>query len=158
MRHAQGGVIVSKLFEQIQNDLKDAMKAKDDVKLSALRMLKSAVKNLEIDNPGKPLSDEQVLGIVRKQVKQREEAALEFEKGARKELADKERAEAGVLSGYLPKQISDEELAAIAGPVLEENGIQAKKDFGRAMKLLQEAVSGGADNKRISQYLNGVLQ
>ena len=132
--------------------------ARDASRLDPLRMLKSAVMNLEIANPGKPLTDEMVFQVIQKQIKQRQDSVVEFEKAARPELAAKEKSEMAVLSGYLPKALSDDELKKILDEVLRSSGISSKKEFGKVMKLVQEKTAGKADNKRISDHLNRILQ
>lgn len=149
---------MSQLAQKIQDDIKAAMIAKDAQRLDALRMLKSAVKNLEIANPGKPLTDEQVFQVIQKQIKQRQDAIAEYEKAGRAELAGKEKSELDILSTYLPKQLSDAELQAVIDEVLKANGIASKKEFGKAMKLVQEKTAGKADNKKVSETLNRILQ
>ena len=147
----------SPLLKKIQDDLKSAMLSKDEVKLSVIRMLKSAAKNAEIANPGKPVTDELVISVIQKQLKQRQDSIVAFEKASRADLANKEKAEAAILSAYLPEQISDEELKVALDAIIEKEGIQSKKDFGRAMKIAHDSLRGKTDNKRISQYLNKVL-
>ncbi len=149
---------MSQLAQKIQDDIKAAMIAKDAGKLDALRMLKSAVKNLEIANPGKPMTDEAVFLVIQKQIKQRQDAITEYEKAARPELAVKEKLELDILSTYLPKALSESELQAIIDDVLKSNALSSKKEFGKAMKLVQEKTAGKADNKRISETLNRILQ
>lgn len=149
---------MSQLAQKIQDDIKTAMLAKDSARLETLRMLKSAVKNLEIANPGKPLTDEAVFQVIQKQIKQRQDAITEFEKAGRTELAGKEKGELQILSTYLPAALSEAELQKIIDDVLKSNSISSKKEFGKAMKLVQEKTSGKADNKRISETLNRILQ
>ena len=149
---------MSQLAQKIQDDIKTAMLAKDAAKLEPLRMLKSAVKNLEIANPGKPLTDEAVFQVIQKQIKQRQDSIAEFEKAGRAELAVKEKSELAVLKTYLPAELSDAELQKVIDDVLKANAISSKKEFGKAMKLVQEKTAGKADNKRVSETLNRILQ
>lgn len=149
---------MSQLAQKVQDDIKAAMLAKDSAKLDPLRMLKSAIKNLEIANPGKPLTDEAVFQVIQKQIKQRQDSITEFEKAGRPELAVKEKSELAVLTTYLPAALSDAELQKIIDDVLKSNSLSSKKEFGKAMKLVQEKTSGKADNKRISETLNRILQ
>ena len=149
---------MSQLAQKIQDDIKAAMIARDAARLEPLRMLKSAVKNLEIANPGKPMTDEAVFQVIQKQIKQRQDAITEYEKAGRPELADKEKSELTVLKTYLPAELSDAELQAVIGGVLASNAITSKKEFGKAMKLVQEKTAGKADNKRVSDHLNRILQ
>ncbi len=149
---------MSQLAQKIQDDIKAAMIAKDAAKLDPLRMLKSAVKNLEIANPGKPLTDEQVFQVIQKQIKQRQDSIAEYEKAGRPELAVKEKSELAVLKLYLPAELSDAELQAVIDEVLKANSLSSKKEFGKAMKLVQEKTAGKADNRRVSETLNRILQ
>jgi hypothetical protein len=149
---------MSLLAQKIQDDIKAAMLAKDAARLDPLRMLKSAVKNLEIANPGKPLTDEAVFQVIQKQIKQRQDSITEFEKANRPELAAKEKSELAVLTTYLPTAMSDDELKKIIDEALKAGAVTSKKEFGKAMKLVQEKTAGKADNKRISDHLNRILQ
>src|SRR3954466_10341927 len=111
------------LRDDINNAVKDAMRAKNERKLSTLRMVNSTIKNADIEARGQgkpPLSDDDILGVLQKMIKQRQESVELYDKGGRAELADQERAEIAVISGYLPKQMSDDEVkAAIAATVSE---------------------------------------
>jgi uncharacterized protein YqeY len=149
---------MSQLAQKIQDDIKAAMLARNAERLDPLRMLKSAIKNLEIANPGKPLTDEAVFQVIQKQIKQRQDAITEYDKAGRSELAAKEKSELAVLSTYLPAALSDTELQTIISEVLTSGGITSKKEFGKAMKLVQEKTAGKADNKRVSDHLNRILQ
>ena len=143
--------------QKIDEDMKKAMIAKDQQKLDAIRMLKSAVKYAAIEKPGATLSDADVMQVIQKQIKQRRESFEQFKQNGRPELAAKEEKEITVLETYLPKQISDAELQTAIQAVLKELGAATKKDFGRAMKAVGEKLAGGADNKRISEALGKVL-
>jgi len=148
---------VSELSNQINEDVKSAMLAKEAVKLNALRQLKSAIKRFEVDNPGQDLTDEKVMSLIAKQIKQRHESIEQFEKANRSDLVDIEKAELETLESYLPKQVGDEELQSIVQSVVSENQLASKRDFGKAMKLIQEKLKGQADNRRISAELNKLL-
>lgn len=140
------------LLEKIDHDLKQAMIAKDETRLSVVRFLKSAVKYVAIEK-GAELTDADVLQVIQKQVKQRRESIQQFTAGGRKDLATKEEAELRVLEGYLPKQLSEEELKTVVDQEIKALGATSKKDFGRMMKHLNEKLSGAADNKRLSELL-----
>lgn len=142
---------------KIDEDIKKAMIAKDQDRLGALRMLKSAVKYAAIEKPGAGLSDADVMQVIQKQVKQRRESVQQFSQNGRPELAAKEEKEIAVLEAYLPKQMSDAELQSTVQAVLKELGASTKKDFGRAMKACSEKLAGGADNKRLSETLGKLL-
>jgi uncharacterized protein YqeY len=139
--------------ERIDQEMKDAMRAKQADKLSVLRMLKAAIKNAAIEKGGMSaqLDDTEATAIIRKQVKQRQDAVDSFEKGGRPELADKERAEIEMLQAYLPKALSAEELAALVEEAIKETGATGKAQMGAVMKALQPKVAGRADGKTLSQ-------
>ena len=141
------------ITEQIDHDIKEAMKAKQADKLSVLRMLKAAVKNASIEKGGMTavLDDTEATAIVRKQVKQRHDAVESFVKGDRPELADKERAEIEMLNTYLPKALSTEELGALIDEAIRETGATGKAQMGVVMKAVQPKVAGRADGKTLSQ-------
>ena len=144
-------------LDKIEQDLKQAMLAKDEVRLSVLRMLKSAVKYVAIEKKG-AVDEGQVTQVIQKQIKQRQESIQQFVSGGRKDLAAKEEQELRVLESYLPKQIPDEELKKIVAEAVKSEGAADKKDFGRLMKLLSQKLAGSADNKRLSQILGESLK
>lgn len=146
------------LMETIEKDIVDAMKAKDTVRLSTLRLLKSAVANYLIQAKKDLVSDQDVLGIIAKQAKQRKESVESFVKGGRTELADKEKAELAILEAYLPKQLSDEELAAEVRKAIEASGAKGPADMGKLMKVLMPAIQGRADGKRIQDAVKSLLK
>ena len=139
-------------------DLKKAMVAKDETRLSVLRMLKSALKYSAIEKKLEALPDADASAVIQKQVKQRRESIDQFAKAGRNDLADKEKRELAVLESYLPKQIADTELEKIVQAELQANGASSKKDFGRMMKVLNDKLAGGADSKRISETLGKFLK
>lgn len=143
------------IAEQIDHDIKDAMKTKQADKLSVLRMLKAAVKNASIEKGGMSavLDDTEATAIVRKQVKQRQDAVESFTKGDRPELADKERAEIEMLNAYLPQGLSTDELNALIDEAIKETGATGKAQMGAVMKAVQPKVAGRADGKTLSQLV-----
>ncbi len=147
------------LEERIDSDLKEAMRAKDAVKLSVLRMLKSALKYSAIDKAGADgkLDDTEATQVIRKQVKQRQDSIESFEKGGRAELAEKEKAELAILGAYLPKAMAPEELAKIVRETIAEVGATSKAQMGAVMKSLQAKVGGRADGKSLSQEVQRQL-
>jgi uncharacterized protein YqeY len=139
------------LFERIDADLKDAMRAKDAGKLGVLRMLKSAMRYAAIEKSGEgQLDDAAAVQVIRKQVKQRQDSIESFEKGGRPELAAKEKEELEMLNAYLPKGMSAEELTAMVRATITEVGATSKAQMGAVMKALQEKVAGRADGKTLS--------
>ncbi|MDD5225750.1 MAG: GatB/YqeY domain-containing protein [Candidatus Omnitrophica bacterium] len=146
------------LAEQIEKDVIVAMKAKDAVKVSTLRMLKSALGNYLIQVKKDKAEDAEVLGIISKQAKQRRESMDSFEKAGRKDLADKEKVELAILEAYLPKQLTDEELRAEVQKAITVSGATSPADIGKLMKALMPAIQGKADGKRIQEAVKAVLK
>lgn len=144
--------------QQVMTDMKDAMKAKDQLKLSTLRMLNSAIKNKEIEVRPNEISDQEVISVVKKLVKQRQEAMEQFRAGGRDEMADKEAAEAKVLEIYLPPQLSEEQITKIVEEVIAATGASSMKDMGGVMKQVNEKCEGAADGKLVSQIVKSKLQ
>ncbi|MBI4372694.1 MAG: GatB/YqeY domain-containing protein [Candidatus Omnitrophica bacterium] len=146
------------LYEKIDNDLKTAMKEKNEVVTGTLRMLKAAIKNKEIEKKAKNLSEPEVLEMIQKQIKQRRDSIADFEKANRQDLVEKEKSEIAVLEGYLPKQLTDDELKAIIQKSLQSVGAKTKADTGKVMKEVMPQMAGRADGKRVSQILSLLLQ
>jgi uncharacterized protein YqeY len=151
------------ITEQIGKDIITAMKAKEELRLTTLRMAKSALKNKEIDKR-QPLTDAEEQQILTTLIKQRKDAAEQFAKGGRPELAEKEQAEIVIIEAYLPRQSSDEEvLAVVQGAIatLAEAGNKpGPKDMGAAMKIIQQRIAASglhADNKRVSEMVKAEL-
>ena len=138
--------------DRIQADILTAMKARDTIALETVRALKSAIKYAAIEKHGVDavLDDAEVMAVVRKEVKKRQDSVQQFEAGGRQELADKEKAEIVVLEKYLPAAMSAEDLAKLVEAVIAEIGATSKKDMGKVMKLLQERSEGRADGKALS--------
>ncbi|PIR87713.1 MAG: glutamyl-tRNA amidotransferase [Candidatus Harrisonbacteria bacterium CG10_big_fil_rev_8_21_14_0_10_45_28] len=146
--------------EQISADIKTAMKSKDSVKLMVLRGLSSSFSNKEIElrSSGKEATDEDYLKVVASEAKKRKDSIEAFTSGGRADLADKEKVELEILSGYLPTQMSREEAEAKVKSILESNP-EAKTNIGQAMKLVMAEIGQSADGKMISelvrQFING---
>jgi uncharacterized protein YqeY len=140
------------LSQRVDEDLKEAMREKNAVKLGVLRMLKSALKYAAIAKFGSDtdLSEAEAMQVVRKQAKQRQDSIESFEKGGRAELAAKEKDELSILQSYLPQAMSTEELAKIVRETIAEVGAASKAQMGAVMKALQEKVAGRADGKTLS--------
>ncbi len=145
------------LEQKIDQDLRQAMSAKDAAKVSTLRFLKSALKYSAIEKRTQTLTDAEVQQIVQKQIKQHRESIDQFSKAGRHALAAQETKEAGILESYLPKQLSDQALEQAVIAAVKEAGAGSKKDFGKVMKLLTEKLAGQAEPKRISEALAKVL-
>jgi len=146
------------LSEQIEKDVIVAMKAKDTVKVSTLRMLKSALGNYLIQVKKDKAEDSEVLGIITKQAKQRRESMESFEKAGRKDLVDKEKAELAILECYLPKQLTDDELRAAVQSAIATSGAKDPADMGKLMKVLMPAIHGKADGRRVQDVVKAILK
>ncbi len=140
------------LQSQVDNDIKDAMRAKDTVKLNTLRMLKAALKNSAIEKSGADavLDDLESTAIIRKQIKQRQDSIEGFEKGGRAELAANEKAEIEILLAYLPQAMSAEEITALVKDAIAESGATTKQQMGAVMKVASAKAAGRADGKALS--------
>lgn len=142
---------MSTLKARLENDLRAAMKARDELVTSTLRMALAAVRTAEVaGRQARELTDDEVLGVLTKEAKKRREAATAFADAGRTEQADKERAEEDVLARYLPTQLSADELAAIVAQALATGGFSGPKSMGPAMKAAQAAVAGRAEGGRVA--------
>jgi uncharacterized protein len=140
----------------ILDDIKVAMKAREQAKLATLRMLSAAIKQKEVDERVE-LDDAAVLAIIEKQIKQRKEAAVQFENGGRPDSAQSELAEAAVLALYLPKQLSEEEVMAELRQVVAELGATGPQDMGKVMGAAKTRLAGRADMSKVSGWVKLVL-
>ena len=140
------------LFQRVDADLKDAMRAKDTIRLGVLRMLKSALKYGAIEKSGADaeLNDADAVQVIRKQAKQRQDSIESFEKGGRLELAEKEKAELAILNSYLPQQLGPDELSKVVRETIAEVGAASKAQMGAVMKALQAKAAGRVDGKSLS--------
>jgi uncharacterized protein YqeY len=147
------------LQSQVDNDIKDAMRARETVRLNALRLLKSAMKNAAIEKGGAEtmLDDAEASAVIRKQIKQRQDAIEGFEKGGRPELVAAERAEIEVLSAYLPAALSADEVTALARDAIAEAGATSKQQMGAVMKIATAKAAGRVDGKTLSQAVQKLL-
>lgn len=144
------------LLNQIDNDLKEALKSKDKIRAQTIRSLKSAIKYAEIEEGG-PLDEPGVLGVIAKQAKQRRDAIAEFQKGGRDDLVESEAAELAVLETYLPEPLSESEIEAQAEIVIKELGATGMKSMGQVMNRLMDDLKGQADGKVVSQVVRRLL-
>lgn len=148
------------LSQRIDDDLKGAMREKNATKLGVLRMLKSALKYSAIEKSGGDggLSDADVVQVIRKQLKQRQDSIESFEKGGRPELAAKEKEESVILQSYLPQALSTDEVATMVRETIAELGATSKAQMGAVMKAVQTKVAGRADGKTLSAEVQKQLQ
>jgi uncharacterized protein YqeY len=145
------------LIDQVTKDIAEAMKAHDQLRLGALRMLKAAIMNREVEK-NRGLEATEDMQVVQQAVKQRRDSIEMFEQGGRHELAAKERAEIAVLEGYLPAAVPDEEIAAAIAAAKAEAGASSPKDMGKVMKLLTAKFAGRpVDGKALSEKVRQAL-
>lgn len=147
------------LQAQVDNDIKEAMRAKDMPRLNTLRMLKAALKNASIEKGGADavLDDPEAAAVIRKQIKQRQDSIEGFEKGGRPELAAAERAEIEVLSAYLPKGLSAGEVEALVKEAIAEAGATSRQQMGAVMKIVTAKAAGRADGRTLSAEVQKLL-
>jgi uncharacterized protein YqeY len=144
------------LSERLNEDMKQAMKSQDKFRLSVIRMLRSAVKNIEIDQR-RALDDGEVLDILSREIKQRKDSLSEFEKAGRDDLAETVKAEIAVIADYLPQQLTEEELRTIVQETVQEVGASSKADMGKVMGALMPKIKGRADGKLVNQLVSQSL-
>lgn len=150
--------LMPELKSRLKADLTTAMKARDELTIATLRMALSAVTTEEVaGKTARELSDDEVLRVLTREGKKRREAAEAFDAANRAELADRERAEGGVLERYLPAQLDDAELAGLVRAAVAESGASGPQAMGAVMKLVQPEVAGRADGKRVSDEVRRQL-
>jgi len=147
------------LRDQINESVKVAMKAQDKLRLGTLRLMNAAIKNadIEAERSGKSLAEDELLSLLQKMIKQRQESVEIYEKGGRKELADQERGEIEVIKGFLPQQMSEAEAKAAIAAVITDTGAAGMKDMGRVMAALKERHAGKMDFGKASGLVKGLL-
>jgi uncharacterized protein len=145
------------LKERIDADLKDAMRSKNELTLSVVRMLKSAVKYKEVEPGATPLDDAGVQKVIATLIKQRRDSIQQFNDAGRPELAQKEEQEISVLQNYLPQQLSAQELEQLVQAAVNETGAQSAKDMGAVMKAVGPKVAGRAEGKAVSDAVKAAL-
>lgn len=150
---------MSDLSQQITEDLKTAMREKNTLALNTIRMLKASIKNAAIEKGGASaeLTDPEVIVVIRREVKKRQDSIEQYTAAGRTELAAQEEAEMALLNGYLPEPLSESELLAIVDAAIAEVGATSRKEMGAVMKLVQERTAGRADGKTLSQAVAAKL-
>ncbi len=148
------------ISERILEDIKTAMRAKDSLTLNVVRNLKSSIKYAAIEKLGAEgeLPDMDVIAVIRKEIKKRQDSIASYEAANRADLADTEKAEAAMLEKYLPAGLSQEEVAKLVEDAIAETGATTKKDMGTVMKLVQERAAGRTDSKTLSTEVSKRLQ
>ena len=148
------------LRDNINNAMKEAMKARDERRVGTLRMMNAAIKNADIEARGQgkePLNEADLMSLFQKMIKQRQESADLYDKGARPELAAAERSEIEIITAYLPKQMSDAEAGSAISSLLQEINAETMKDMGRAMAALKERFAGKMDFGKASGKIKELL-
>lgn len=158
------------LKEKIQGDFKEAFKAREEIKVSVLKMLNAAIANAEIEKRTKlskvgesdietksRLNDDEIIQVLSREAKKRKEAVEAYEKSGRTESAEKEKEELKILSSYLPEQLSEDEIRAMAKKAIEQAGALGAKDFGKVMGVLSKETKGRADGAVISRIVKELL-
>jgi len=147
---------MSELYAQIKNDVKDAMRNKEVAKRDTLRTLTAAIKQKEVDERIE-VTDADILALIQKLIKQRDEAATQYKDAGRDDLFEKETQEADVLKSYLPKQLDDAELDSALSAIIQEVGAQGPKDMGKVMGAAKAKIGSAADGRRISESTKRLL-
>lgn len=144
------------LRERIDEDLKQAMRGRDERRLSVLRLVRAGIKNAEVA-AGKALDEPGVAGVISREVKERRDSLAEFRKAGRADLVDKEEVELGILLGYLPEQLSRDQVAALAKEAMAEVGASGARDKGKVMSALMPRVRGKADGREVNDVVTELL-
>lgn len=144
------------LRDRLTSDMKEAMKAKDELRLSTVRLVRSAIKNKEIDSK-RELDDQGIVEVIASLVKQRRESIRMFGEAGRQDLVAKEEQELAILQNFLPRQFSRDELIELVVQAIEECGAQGSKDMGKVMKALSLRIAGRADGKAVSDLVKEKL-
>lgn len=144
------------LNEQLIEAMKTAMKARDSLRLNAIRLIRTAIKNREIDER-RELNDQEVIGVLSTLVKQRKESAQVYREGGRPELAEKEEQELAIIQEFLPTQLGEEEIRAIIEAAVSETGAASMKDMGKVMKVVSGKTLGRADGRLVSELVKARL-
>ncbi len=149
------------LRDEINNALKEAMKARDERRVSTLRLVNSALKNADIEARGQnkgPLGDDELLALLAKMIKQRQELIDLYEKGGRAELAQQERDEIAIIAAYLPKQMSDAEVRTAITQAIADTNASSMKDMGKVIAALKARYAGQMDFGKVSPLVKELLQ
>ncbi|MBP3231235.1 MAG: GatB/YqeY domain-containing protein [Anaerovibrio sp.] len=142
--------------EQLANDMKEAMKAKEKERLAVIRMVRGAIRQQEIDGKTE-LDDEAVIAVISKEVKMRKDSIVDFQKGGRDDLVAQNEAEIAFLMPYLPKQLTEDEVRELVKEAVEKTGASSPKDMGKVMGALMPKVKGQADGKMVNQLVKEAL-
>jgi hypothetical protein len=144
------------LAERIVQDLKEAMRAKDETRISCLRMLKTSIKNKQVEK-GRELKDDEIQAVISSLVRKGKEAVAEFTKGGREDLAKKEEQELKIFYQYLPEQLSAEEIESVLRTIISELSATSPKDMGKVMKAAMSKLAGRVEGKQVSEIAKRLL-
>jgi uncharacterized protein YqeY len=146
------------LKEKLQNDLTDAMRARDEIRASTIRMILTSIKNEEVaGKEARELNDAEMITVLSREAKKRREAAEAFDQAGAKDRADRERAEGVVIAEYLPRQLSEDEIKALIAVAMTETGANSPAQMGLVMKWLQPKIAGKADGGLVSSLVKAAL-
>ena len=146
------------LKEKLQNDLTSAMRARDEVRSSTIRMILTSIKNEEVSGKeARELSESEIITVLSREAKKRREAAEAFEQAGAKDRAEMEKAEGGVIAEYLPKQLSEAEIKSLIAAAIQESGANSPAQMGLVMKSLQPKIAGKADGGTVSALVKAAL-
>lgn len=147
------------LGEKIKNDFKEALKQKEQKRLSVLKLLSAAIINeqIKLGKKDEGLSEEETLKVIKAEAKKRKDSVEAFTKAGRNEMANEEKEELAILETYLPEEMSDEELSKIVDKAVKESGAESMKDFGKAMKACMDKAKGSANGDRVSEMVKKLL-
>jgi uncharacterized protein len=144
------------LNDRLNEDMKQAMRSQDKFRLSVIRMVRSSIKNIEIDQR-KSLDDQEVLDVLNREIKQRKDSLQEFDKAGRQDLVEQLKQELAILADYMPQQLSEDEVKEIVQQTIQEVGASSKADMGKVMGALMPKVKGRADGKLVNQIVQQSL-
>ncbi|OUM87473.1 MAG: aspartyl-tRNA amidotransferase [Bacillus thermozeamaize] len=144
------------LAERLSEDLKQAMKEKDKLRLSVIRMVRAAIKNAEIEKR-RPLNEDEIIDVLSRELKQRQESLQEFEKAGRQDLSEQVQQEIQILRQYLPEPLDDQALQELVKEAIQAVGAISKRDLGKVMSYLMPKVKGRADGKKVNQMVQQQL-
>jgi uncharacterized protein YqeY len=144
------------LKEQLKSDLKDAMRAKETVRRDSIRAINTLIKQIEVDER-KEVTDADIIVLIQKGIKQREEAIIQYKAATRDDLVAVEQEQINIFSNYLPKQLSDHELETILQEIITQSGATSMKDMGKCMNPAKTKIGGAADGKRINEMVKKIL-
>ncbi|MDR7545389.1 MAG: GatB/YqeY domain-containing protein [Armatimonadota bacterium] len=145
------------IAERLDADLKEALRSRDALRTSTIRLARAAIKNAEIDRR-RPLRDDEVVAVLQHEVKRRREAIEGYERGGRDDLVQKEKLEMAILLGYLPPMLTEGEIADLAREVASQVGASGERDFGRVMGQVMKRVAGRAEGRTVERIVREVLR